>query len=77
MQIITDAELDALDTDAYYFLADQLLMDTIEVTYLNGNQRPVIESQVAFDTLGIRYRIYMDYGVTVVDTKGIYKNAGK
>lgn len=77
LQIITDAELDALDTDAYYFLADQMLMDTIEVTYLNGNQRPVIEHQVAFDTLGIRYRIYMDYGVTVVDTKGIYKNAGK
>ena len=77
LQIITDAELDALDTDAYYFLADQMLMDTIEVTYLNGNQRPGIESQVAFDTLGIRYRIYMDYGVTVVDTKGIYKNAGK
>ena len=77
LQIITDAELDALDTDAYYFLADQMLMDTIEVTYLNGNQRPVIESQVAFDTLGIRYRIYMEYGVTVVDTKGIYKNAGK
>lgn len=77
LQIITDAELDALDTDAYYFLADQMLMDTIEVTYLNGNQRPVIEPQVAFDTLGIRYRIYMDYGVTVVDTKGIYKNAGK
>jgi len=77
LQIITDAELDALDTDAYYFLADQMLMDTIEVTYLNGNQRPVIDSQVAFDTLGIRYRIYMDYGVTVVDTKGIYKNAGK
>ena len=77
LQIITDAELDALDTDAYYFLTDQMLMDTIEVTYLNGNQRPVIESQVAFDTLGIRYRIYMDYGVTVVDTKGIYKNAGK
>ena len=77
LQIITDAELDALDIDAYYFLADQMLMDTIEVTYLNGNQRPVIESQVAFDTLGIRYRIYMDYGVTVVDTKGIYKNAGK
>lgn len=34
LQIITDAELDALDTDAYYFLADQMLMDTIEVTYL-------------------------------------------
>ena len=77
LQIITDAELDAFDTDAYYFLADQMLMDTIEVTYLNGNQRPVIDSQVAFDTLGVRYRIYIDYGVAVVDTKGIYKNAGK
>lgn len=77
MQVISDAELDAIDNAAWYMAADPMLMDTIEVTYLNGQQTPTIESQIAFDTLGIRYRIYMDYGVTVLDTKGLYKNAGK
>lgn len=77
LQIISDAELDAIDTDAWYMTADPALMDTIEVTYLNGKQTPTIESQIAFDTLGIRYRIFMDYGVSVLDTKGLYKNAGK
>ncbi|WP_277292692.1 prohead protease/major capsid protein fusion protein [Veillonella caviae] len=77
LQIISDAELDAIDTDAWFMLADPALMDTIEVTYLNGKQTPTIESQIAFDTLGIRYRIFMDYGVSVLDTKGLYKNAGK
>ena len=77
MQVVSDAELDAIDAKAWYLAADPSLMDTIEVTYLNGNQSPTIESQIAFDTLGIRYRIYMDYGVTVLDTKGLYKNAGK
>lgn len=77
MQVISDAELDAIDSAAWYMAADPMLMDTIEVTYLNGRQMPTIESQIAFDTLGIRYRIYMDYGVTVLDTKGLYKNAGE
>lgn len=77
LQIISDAELDLIDSNAWYLLADQGIMDTIEVTYLNGVQTPTIESQVAFDTLGIRYRIYMDYGVSVLDPKGLYKNAGK
>ena len=75
--VVSDAELDAIDTDAWFMMADPALMDTIEVTYLNGKQTPTIESQIAFDTLGIRYRIFMDYGVNVLDTKGMFKNAGK
>lgn len=75
--VVSDAELDAIDTDAWFMVADPALMDTIEVTYLNGKQTPTIESQIAFDTLGIRYRIFMDYGVNVLDTKGMFKNAGK
>ena len=75
--VVSDAELDAIDTDAWFKLADPALMDTIEVTYHNVKTTPTIESQIAFDTLGIRYRIFMDYGVNVLDTKGMFKNAGK
>lgn len=77
LTIISDAELDAISPDAWYLAASPQLADTIEVTYLNGVQTPQIESQVAFDMLGIRYRVYMDYGVTALDFKGLYKNAGK
>ena len=50
-------------------------MDTIEVSYLNGKNAPTIESRVAWDTLGMEYRIYMDYGVQALDHKGLYKSA--
>lgn len=52
-------------------------IDTIEVTYLNGDAMPKLESQVGFDYLGIKYRIYIDYGVNILDYRGLYKNAGK
>lgn len=77
LEIVSDAELDLIDGKAWYLVADTSLFDAIEVTYLNGVQTPTIESQIAFDTLGIRYRIYIDYGVSVLDHKGLYKNAGK
>ena len=77
LEIVSDAELDLIDGKAWYLVADTSLFDAIEVTYLNGVQTPTIESQIAFDTLGIRYRIYIDYGVSVLDHIGLYKNAGK
>ncbi len=73
---VCDAELDALDAYAWYLAAQAGLVDTIEVTYLNGVQTPTIENQVSFDILGMKWRIYIDYGVTVLDFRGLFKNAG-
>ncbi|MCX7779617.1 MAG: HK97 family phage prohead protease [Negativicutes bacterium] len=73
---VCDAELDQYSDKAWYLAAQAGLVDTIEVTYLNGQQSPVIESQVAFDVLGMKWRIYIDYGVTVLDYRGLYKNPG-
>lgn len=76
-QIITDAELDQYSETAWYLAAAAGLVDTLEVTYLNGQQTPTLESQVAFDVLGMKWRIFIDYGVTVLDYRGLYKNAGQ
>lgn len=76
LTIITDAELDAISETAWYLAAEPGLgVDTIEVSYLNGKNTPTIESRVAWDTLGMEYRIYMDYGVQALDYKGLYKSA--
>ncbi len=73
---VIDAELDEYSSTAYYTAAAPGDIDTIEVTYLNGDDMPKLESQVGFDFLGMRWRIYIDYGVTVLDYRGLSKNAG-
>lgn len=74
---VIDAELpDSGTTTPYYFAADPADCDTIEVAYLNGNDMPTIESAVLFDYLGMKFRIFIDYGVTVLDFRGLVKNAG-
>ncbi len=51
-----------------------MVLDTIEVTYLNNKDIPTIESEVSFEYLGMKWRIYIDYGVTVLDYRGFYKS---
>lgn len=77
LEIVSDAELDTYSTTAWYLAAAQGDIDTIEVTYLNGDDMPKLESQVGFDFLGIKWRIYIDYGVNVLDFRGLYKNPGE
>lgn len=76
LEPISDAELDGYSTTAWYLAASPADIDTIEVTYLNGDDMPKLESQVGFDFLGIKWRIYIDYGVTVLDYRGLFMNAG-
>ncbi len=75
--LVVDAELDPT-TGAlpYYVAANPADIDTIEVTYLNGDDMPKLESRLGFDFLGIEYRIYIDYGVTILDYRGLGMNAG-
>ncbi len=75
-EIVSDAELDSYSTTAWYLAAAPGDIETIEVTYLNGDDMPKLENQAGFDFLGIKWRIYIDYGVTVLDFRGLYKNAG-
>lgn len=74
IQPVVDAELDAYSTTAWYLAADPMQADTIEVTYLRENDLPTIESEVSFDYLGVKWRIYIDYGVTVLDYRGLYNS---
>lgn len=76
MNLIIDAELDDYSETQYYVAANPADIDTIEVTYLNGNEQPILESQVGFDFVGIKWRILDDFGVTALDYRGLATNAG-
>lgn len=76
LTLVVDAELDSYSGKSYYVAANPGEIDTIEVTYLNGDDMPKLESRLGFDFLGMEWRIYIDYGVTVLDYRGLGKNAG-
>ena len=75
-ELVTDAELDALDTKAWYLLGEARKNYGVEVDFLNGKRTPTIESKASFDTLAWRYRMYIDFGVKLMDTLSIVKNSG-
>jgi hypothetical protein len=72
LSVIADPELSA--DNVFYMAAAPGLVPTIEVTSLNGNETPTMESAVQFDTLGIKWRIYYDVGVNLLDFRGIQKS---
>ena len=75
MTVISEPELE--DAKAFYLAAAEGIAPTIEVTSLNGNLTPTMERAEQFDTLGIKWRIYMDVGVNLLDYRGIQKSTGK
>ena len=75
MQLIVDAELDLEGaTQNNFFVSSPYDCDTIEVSFLNGINMPTLESKVSFDYLGIQHRIFIDYGITLVDYRGLFKS---
>ncbi len=76
MELIMDAELYGTGTQPYYFAADPNVCGGIDVGYLNGNEQPMLESQVGFEYMGIKFRIFIDYAVTLIDYRAFYKNVG-
>lgn len=72
LSVVADPELSA--ANVFYLAAAPGIVPTIEVTSLNGNETPTMESAVQFDTLGIKWRIYHDVGVNLLDFRGIQKS---
>lgn len=56
---------------AWYLLADPNRIAAFEVAFLNGQDRPTVEQAEAdFNTLGIQFRGYIDFGVKQQDYRG-------
>ncbi len=74
---LDNSSISGYSATAYYLFADPQRIPTIEVAFLNGNDRPVVEqAQANFETLGIQFRGYADYGVALGDWRGAVKMTG-
>jgi len=63
---------------AWYLLADPNRLPALEVAFLNGVDRPTVEKTDAdFNTLGVQFRGYIDFGVREQDHRGALKFKGE
>jgi ATP-dependent protease ClpP protease subunit len=61
---------------AWYSFASASEAPVLEVDFLDGNQTPYLEMEQGFTVDGARYKVRLDFGVTAIDCRGAYKNAG-
>ena len=61
---------------AWYVLANPAIHPVVLVSFLNGQESPVIEQQTGFTVDGYKVKCRLDVGADVVGWRGAYKNEG-
>ncbi|WP_145156195.1 ClpP-like prohead protease/major capsid protein fusion protein [Pseudomonas oryzihabitans] len=77
VEVISDARLDDQSLVDTYLVADPAIHDTVEVAYLDGNDKPYIEQQDGFTVDGARFKVRLDAGVAPTSYRGMVKAPGK
>jgi hypothetical protein len=79
LQIVQSPLLNAMagsNACPWFMLADEASARGIQVDYLNGQETPTVRRMETPGTLGFTWDIWLDWGISVRDFRGIYKNPG-
>ncbi len=79
LQVIQTPWINALAGEAakpWFMATDPASSKSIQVDYLNGQETPTFRRSEPAGQLGFVWDIWLDWGITAVDYRGIYKNPG-
>lgn len=79
LQVIEEGTLNVLAGDnavPWFMVGDPSYAKSIQVDYLNGQETPTIRRSEVPGQLGYVWDIWLDWGITAVDFRGIAKNPG-
>lgn len=75
---LSNSSFAGYSSKAWYLFADPNRMPAIEVAFLNGVDKPTVEKTDAdYNTLGILFRGYIDFGVREQETRAAVKMKGE
>lgn len=66
----------ASGTQPWYVAADPGQIDTIEISYLEGQQGVYLETKQGFEVDGMEIKARLDFAAKALDWRGLYKNPG-
>lgn len=75
LNVVCDPNLDGNSATAWYLSADPSQIDTLEVSFLQGEESPVLESDWNFRRDVYEYKVRQTFGVKAIDWRGLYKYA--
>lgn len=76
LTVIVEPLLDGNSSTAWYLMASNSMIDTMELSFLSGEQSPILENEFDIRRDSYFYKIRQTFGVGVVDFRGMFKNAG-
>jgi hypothetical protein len=76
LEPIVEPVLDGNSSTAWYAIASNSQVDTVEYAYLDGAEGPVMDSEVGFEVDGVSFKCRLDFAAKAIDYRGMYKAAG-
>jgi hypothetical protein len=74
LQVVATALLDANSTTNWYAIADNAQVDTMELSFLSGEEAPVLENDWDMSRDVYLYKVRQTFGCAVIDHRGIFGN---
>jgi hypothetical protein len=75
LQVIIEPQLDSSSASVWYLAADSSQIDTVELTFLQGEESPVLESEWNIRNDTWIYKIRQTFAAKAIDYRGLYRNA--
>lgn len=75
LTVVGEPQLDGSSSTVWYVAADPGQIDTVELTFLQGEESPVIESEWDFDKDVYKNKVRQTFGVKAIDWRGLFRNS--
>lgn len=75
LQVIIEPQLDGSSTSVWYLAADSSQIDTVELTFLQGEESPILESEWDLSRDVYLYKVRQTFAAKAIDYRGLYRNA--
>jgi hypothetical protein len=76
LRVVAQPRLDAVSSTVWYAICDPNFCDTVEVSFLEGQAGPRIETRIGFDIDGMEIKCALDVGAKAIDWRGMVKSPG-
>lgn len=73
LQLVVEPRIEG---DDWFVLSDPAAVPSLQYAYLASAQGVQIQRQEAWDTLGLKYRAWLDFGCGWLDWRGAYRSTG-